>query len=594
MENFVVSARKYRPAHFNTVVGQSSITTTLKNAIRNNQLAHSFLFCGPRGVGKTTCARILAKTINCTNITPDIEACEQCENCRSFNSGQTLNIYELDAASNNGVDDIRNLTDQVRIPPQMGKYKVYIIDEVHMLSAGAFNAFLKTLEEPPSYAIFILATTERHKILPTILSRCQVFSFHRILVEDIANQLDFIAKSEGVEAEQDALHVIAQKADGAMRDALSMFDQVVSFAGKKVTYKAVIDNLNVLDYDYYFRLTDHLLEENIPSALLLFNEVLANGFDGHNFISGVAAHFRNLLVCKDPQTLQLLEMGQNIRERYREQSEKCSQLFLLRALGLVNKCDVAYKNARNQRLQVEFTLMQLTALNAPVIAGEKKNDGLNPVFGIKSGAPSTLAATQTIPVVPANPQPEILQRPADVPPATIEKQQPVAFVEEEKVVLVLEKKQPLKTGVSISSFITRTEEKKTEVVIENNAILSGSFTQEKLESAWLKYAETVRSKRQETDYHSLTMNMPVRLSENKVSFTVYNKMAEERLNSTKTELMGFLRNELQNSVFTLEFILSKEEGAQKIYTSADKFRRLAEINPALTKLKQQFDLDIDF
>ncbi|MCE2772564.1 MAG: DNA polymerase III subunit gamma/tau, partial [Bacteroidetes bacterium] len=288
MDNFVVSARKYRPAHFNTVVGQASITNTLKNAISNNHLAQAFLFCGPRGVGKTTCARILAKTINCTRLTSETEACDECESCVSFNSGQSFNVYELDAASNNSVDDIRNLVDQVRIPPQMGKYKVYIIDEVHMLSSAAFNAFLKTLEEPPSYAIFILATTERHKILPTILSRCQIFNFNRIQVEDIANHLAYIAKNENVNADPDALHIIAQKADGALRDACSIFDQVVSYAGSDLTYKAVIENLNVLDYDYYFKVTDFILANQVPGALLLFNEVLSNGFDGHNFVAGLA------------------------------------------------------------------------------------------------------------------------------------------------------------------------------------------------------------------------------------------------------------------------------------------------------------------
>lgn len=335
MENFIVSARKYRPAYFNSVVGQLPITTTLKNAVKNNQLASAFLFCGPRGVGKTTCARILAKTINCTQLTADTEACNTCESCTSFNNGQAIDIMELDAASNNSVEDIRNLVDTVRIPPRLlesnpNAKKVYVIDEVHMLSAAAFNAFLKTLEEPPRYAIFILATTERHKIIPTILSRCQIFNFNRIQVEDIANHLAFIAKSENVEAEIDALHIIAQKADGALRDACSIFDQVVSFTGANLTYKAVIENLNVLDYDYYFRATDFLFEENIPGSLLLYNEILSKGFDGHNFIAGLAEHFRNLLVCKDAATISLLEVGQNIQKRYKEQSEKTSTPFIAR------------------------------------------------------------------------------------------------------------------------------------------------------------------------------------------------------------------------------------------------------------------------
>ena len=373
MSDFVVSARKYRPATFDTVVGQDGITTTLKNAIKSKHLAQAFLFCGPRGVGKTTCARILAKTINCSNITDKIEACDKCDSCKSFNDGHSLNIYELDAASNNSVEDIRNLISQVSFAPQLGDYKVYIIDEVHMLSQAAFNAFLKTLEEPPKHAIFILATTEKHKILPTILSRCQIFDFHRISVEDIAKHLEFIAKSEKVKAEADALHVIAQKADGALRDACSIFDQLVSFAGNNLTYKAVIENLNVLDYDYYFKITDNILTVNISQSLLIFNEILNNGFDGHHFLTGLAEHFRNLLVCKDASTIQLLEVSAGIRDKYKEQSAKCDQQILMRALSICSKADINYKSSKNSRLLVELTLMQLCSLqNAPANGDEKK------------------------------------------------------------------------------------------------------------------------------------------------------------------------------------------------------------------------------
>ncbi|UTW60724.1 DNA polymerase III subunit gamma/tau [bacterium SCSIO 12741] len=349
MENFVVSARKYRPATFDQVVGQSAITRTLDNAIANNHLAQAFLFCGPRGVGKTTCARILARKINLDGVeNPEDE---------DF----SFNIFELDAASNNSVEDIRNLIDQVRIPPQTGKYRVYIIDEVHMLSQAAFNAFLKTLEEPPEYAIFILATTEKHKIIPTILSRCQIFDFKRIEIPDMVAQLDGIAKKEGVEAEQDALHVIAQKADGAMRDALSIFDQIVSFCGNNITYKDVIENLNVLDYDYYFKLSDHLATGTLPQALLLFDEILEHGFDGHNFINGLAEHFRNLLVCKDEATLKLLLVGDNVKARYAEQAKSIEQEWLLYGLRVISKSDVQYKSSKNQRLLVELTLMQLAS-----------------------------------------------------------------------------------------------------------------------------------------------------------------------------------------------------------------------------------------
>ncbi len=362
MENFIVSARKYRPDSFDTVVAQSSITTTLKNAIKNNQLAHAYLFCGPRGVGKTTCARIFAKTINCSNISPEVEACNECESCKAFNTSRSFNIHELDAASNNSVDDIRLLIDQVRIPPQIGKYSVYIIDEVHMLSSQAFNAFLKTLEEPPKHAIFILATTEKHKIIPTILSRCQIFDFNRIGIADIADHLEYVAKSEGVTAEKEALNVIAQKADGAMRDALSIFDQIVSFSGKDITYHDVISNLNVLDYDYYFKLVDHFLKNEVPDTLLIFDEILNHGFDGHHFINGLSSHLRNLLVCKDAVTVQLLEVGGEIRERFKGQAAVCNSDFLLKALEISNECDMQYKISQNKRLLIELALVRIAQL----------------------------------------------------------------------------------------------------------------------------------------------------------------------------------------------------------------------------------------
>ncbi|NVK65756.1 MAG: DNA polymerase III subunit gamma/tau [Flavobacteriales bacterium] len=370
MSDFVVSARKYRPQTFDTVVGQQSITSTLKNAIKNDHLAQAFLFCGSRGVGKTSTARILAKTINCFNRTEAIEACNECDSCQSFNTGSSLNVYELDAASNNSVEDIRNLIEQVRIAPQLGDYKVYIIDEVHMLSTAAFNAFLKTLEEPPKHAIFILATTEKHKIIPTILSRCQIFDFNRIKVKDIADHLMRIAQNEGIAAEGDALHIIAQKADGALRDALSIFDQIVTFSGNSVTYQDVIDNLNILDYDYYFRIVESAKKEDIPAALLLLNDIIEKGFDGHNFIVGLANHYRNLLVCKDVRTANLLEVSESIQQRYIAQSKEIDAPNLLRALGVLSKADVEYKSSKNQRLLVEMALMQLCSINQEL---QKKN-----------------------------------------------------------------------------------------------------------------------------------------------------------------------------------------------------------------------------
>lgn len=372
MENFVVSARKYRPGTFDSVIGQEHITQTLKNAIKYNHLAHAFLFCGPRGVGKTTCARILAKTINCENIGADFEACNECESCKSFNSNASFNIYELDAASNNSVDDIRGLVDQVRYAPQGAKYKIYIIDEVHMLSSQAFNAFLKTLEEPPSYAKFILATTERHKILPTILSRCQVFDFHRISIENAVVQLRTICASEGITAEDEALHVIAQKADGAMRDALSIFDRIVSFSGKNITYKDVIMNLNILDYDYYFRAVDFMLANDLPNMLVLFDEILTNGFDAQHFLSGFADHLRNLMMCKHENTIKLLEVAKSVAQKFMSQSSQCSQGLLLNGLNLLNKCELDYKSSKNQRLHVELALMKLCHIQSVLDAAALK------------------------------------------------------------------------------------------------------------------------------------------------------------------------------------------------------------------------------
>jgi DNA polymerase-3 subunit gamma/tau len=371
MSDFIVSARKYRPQTFDTVVGQHAITSTLKNAIKTDHLAQAFLFCGSRGVGKTTSARILAKTINCFNRSENIEACDQCDSCQSFNTGNSLNVYELDAASNNSVDDIRALIDQVRVAPQLGNHKIYIIDEVHMLSNQAFNAFLKTLEEPPKHAIFILATTEKHKIIPTILSRCQIFDFNRIKVKDIADHLGSIAIKEEITAEPEALHLIAQKADGALRDALSIFDQIVTFVGTNLSYKSVIENLNILDYDYYFRIIESTQKEDIPSALLLLNDIYEKGFDGHNFIVGLADHYRNLLICKDTRTAKLLEVGESLEQRYIEQSKELDGHLILRALAVLSKTDVDYKASKNQRLLVEMALMQLCSL---LQEQEKKKD----------------------------------------------------------------------------------------------------------------------------------------------------------------------------------------------------------------------------
>ena len=374
MDNYIVSARKYRPATFKDVVGQKALTTTLKHAIENNKLAHAYLFCGPRGVGKTSCARIFAKTINCLNPTADGEACNECESCKAFNEQRSYNIHELDAASNNSVDDIRQLIEQVRIPPQIGRYKVFIIDEVHMLSSQAFNAFLKTLEEPPHHALFILATTEKHKVLPTILSRCQSYDFSRITISDIVEHLQYVASRENIKAEPEALNVIAQKADGGMRDALSLFDQAANYTNGNITYQAIIENLNVLDYDYFFRMTDFILNGNIRGALLLLNEILNKGFDGQNIISGLASHFRDLLVCQDEETIVLFEVGSSIKEKYKNMAKRCPENVLFKALELANNCDLNYKASRNKRLLLELTLIQICQLNKHSEEEKKKNN----------------------------------------------------------------------------------------------------------------------------------------------------------------------------------------------------------------------------
>ncbi|HET6226147.1 MAG TPA: DNA polymerase III subunit gamma/tau [Bacteroidia bacterium] len=597
MENFIVSARKYRPATFNTVVGQSHITNTLKNAIKTGHLAQAFLFCGPRGVGKTTCARILAKTINCTNRTADTEACDQCESCISFNSGASLNVSELDAASNNSVDDIRNLVDQVRYAPQLGTHKVYIIDEVHMLSTSAFNAFLKTLEEPPRHAIFILATTEKHKIIPTILSRCQIFDFNRIQIEDIANHLAYIANNEHITAETDALHIIAQKADGALRDACSIFDQIVSFAGNTITYKAVIDNLNILDYDYYFKVTDALLAQNISASLLLFNEILNNGFDGHNFVAGMGDHFRNLLVSKDTETLQLLEVGKNIKEKYKQQSNSCSLSFLIKGLTLLNKADVQYKASKNQRLQVELALMQLCSIGASAtVEAEKKNHTPEPIAAPQgSAAPVKPASSNPVPSAP----PANTTAPATPVAAPVKAPDPVASTEQQPTVT---KKPIIKSSTpSINQHLTA--EKKTETTAEQGTEISSQapgtqpykdFTLDALHAAWEKYANELKGKGKSNLGIALLSKRPSITEKTTIEFVINNKALEEAINEDKMNFLGFLRKELQNYNLQLNLQLSVTEDKTNLYTATDRYNRLVEKNPMIKKFRQTFDLDIEF
>ncbi len=563
MENFIVSARKYRPQTFDSVVGQQSITNTLKNAILNNHLAQAFLFCGPRGVGKTTCARIFAKTINCENISPNGEACDKCESCVSFNESASFNIHELDAASNNSVDDIRSLVDQVRIPPQVGKYKVYIIDEVHMLSQAAFNAFLKTLEEPPAYAKFILATTEKHKIIPTILSRCQIYDFKRITVDDIAGHLEYVAGREGVQAEPDALHIIAQKADGALRDALSIFDQIVSFGGKHITYKKVIENLNVLDYDYYFKITDAVVNGNVSDTLLIINEIIDNGFDGQHFVIGFGEHLRNLLVCKDEATIQLLEVGANIKNKYKEQARICSVDFLIKALDLNTKCDVNYKVSNNKRLLVELALMQMCSLtNAPQTSKSE---------------PALPAAKKTEPAQykPVQPKPETAVKESEP--------QPVA---KKKIVT------PTDYPGTISISQPSADEKKKEETPEDLSNKpADEFSAEKFDSVWKNYLKSVENDK--NFYATLSKRKP-EINDNIIVLTVDNKVQSGLIKERKPEILDFLRDKLNNYRIQIEPKVVESTATDKPYTSQDKYNKMAEKNPALKNLKDQLSLEIDY
>lgn len=598
MENFIVSARKYRPITFESVVGQLHITNTLKNAIKNNQLAQAFLFCGPRGVGKTTCARILAKTINCLNLTPTHEACGVCDSCISFQNGNSFNFHELDAASNNSVDDIRNLIDQVRIPPQAGKYKVYIIDEVHMLSQSAFNAFLKTLEEPPSYAIFILATTEKHKILPTILSRCQIFDFNRIKVDDMANHLATIAKREEIAFDKDGLHLIAQKADGGLRDALSMFDQIVSFSNRQVTYQSVIENLNILDYDYYFKITDFLLNQNTAAALLLFDEILNNGFDGNNFITGLASHLRNILVCKDSSTVQLLEVSENIKQKYQDQAKAAPASFIISALNIANQCDLNYRVSKNQRLQVELTLIKISHLSQAIILSQsdyvqqmaeqvkKKPENLG--LAQEDNPISTSKAEVKIPMLkPVSEITPILEEPepSSLPAKEPENEPAKSFLPKNNATLIPNLKNP-------SGIKTKEQLKEVPDFIKGEA--KKEFTAKQFIELWGEYSHMAKSQNK-MSLATLMMNYtPVIKADFNVELPVENKFQADEIIKERIDLLNFLRTKLQNFEITLEPVI--EEGAvkKKLYTSTEKYQHMVEKNPKLEEFRKIFNLDFDF
>ncbi|MEO8887258.1 MAG: DNA polymerase III subunit gamma/tau [Mucilaginibacter sp.] len=602
MDNFIVSARKYRPATFETVVGQQHITNTLKNAIKNNQLAQAFLFCGPRGVGKTTCARILAKTINCTNLQPNGEACGECDSCRTFQNGNSFNIHELDAASNNSVDDIRSLIDQVRIPPQGARYKVYIIDEVHMLSQAAFNAFLKTLEEPPQYAIFILATTEKHKILPTILSRCQIFDFNRITVDDMATHLASIAGKENISYETDGLHIIAQKADGGLRDALSMFDQIVSFSDGKVTYRSVIDNLNVLDYDYYFNLTNSLLAEDTAKTLLLFDEILSRGFDGAHFISGLSEHFRNLLVGKDATTLKLLEVSEGIRVKYLQQSQAASISFLLSAMNIANQCDLNYKLSKNQRLQVELALLKMCHLpsvfnlgNMPA-AMPDTNEQLKKKPDTSTTAPLTKPQAP-VPVSMLNEDPapytatKVNKTPAEATPVN-----PVPTLEADKPKTVIPNLNTPSTSVKIPSLkdIGKTAD---EVIKEEDPYIKGTakddFTFDDFLKVWNTHAANIKAQGKMNLFTIFISEVPKMLRPYTFEIVVENKIQEDLFKNEKPDLLNYLRTALRNFDIDVITRIDEQVVVKRPYTSQEKFQHMAAKNPQLLELKKRFNLDFD-
>jgi DNA polymerase-3 subunit gamma/tau len=581
MENFIVSARKYRPATFMSVVGQSALTATLKNAIKNNHLAHAYLFCGPRGVGKTTCARIFAKTINCEHLTEEFEACNECESCRAFNEQRSYNIHELDAASNNSVDDIRTLIDQVRIPPQIGHYSVYIIDEVHMLSASAFNAFLKTLEEPPAHAIFILATTEKHKILPTILSRCQIYDFNRISVNDTVDHLQHVAQKEGITAEAQALNVIAQKADGGMRDALSIFDQVVSFCGTDITYQAVIQNLNVLDYDYYFRLTDVFLENKVKEALLIFNEILNKGFDAHNFVGGLSAHLRDVLMCKDAETVQLLEVADSVKQSYATQAQRCPTDFLYAALAIINDCDLNFRLSRNKRLLTELTLIRLCQLTDKKKNELSEEEILPPIELIPEMHLGQPSVTQS---APAPAQQPVANKPAAAATAT-----PAAKPA---------KKNILSAPPPISISITKPFAKQEETVVQATTKVSTTekqdnpFSADSLEKAWKHFAnEEIPEKTHAKNI--MLNNLPSIEEKHKLKLVIDQILQENSMNEVLPDLLAFLQRNLMNDFIQMEIIVDTTKENTKVMSPQDKFAKMAEANPALLRLKKEFGLEID-
>ncbi len=590
MENFIVSARKYRPTLFDSVVGQSHITTTLKNAIKSNHLAQAFLFCGPRGVGKTTCARILAKTINCQDLGTDGEACGKCTSCHSFQENTSLTIHELDAASNNSVEDIRNLIDQVRYPPQNGKYKIYIIDEVHMLSAAAFNAFLKTLEEPPSYAIFILATTEKHKILPTILSRCQIFDFNRIQWKDMASHLSSIAEKEGITAEPAALELISIKADGGLRDALSMFDLNVTFSTDNALRHAdVLENLHILDSDYYFQLTDFFVNQNHTDALVLLDEIMRKGFDGQQFIAGLSEHFRNLLFAKDPKTLALMELSEENRAKFQAQSAKTSASFLLSAMNLCSQCEIHYKAAKNARLHVELTLLKINYLPS-VYQPTASQPAVEGGAGKKSESKPIAPAAVSAPI-------------GNTPPAPIANTPPVAAAPEPAPVAVMvtqeapaETPRPTSHGLrSAKKVVSNSQAEHAAEVIAQGKVQNEPFTFEELHFVWTQIAQGFKQGNFINKY--VMMNREISLVDSIIHIKVEGEVQMQQFNdSLKLELLGTLREKLKNDTIdiSLDLIAGDVSDKKMIYTQSDKYDFLSQKHPILVEMKQRMGLDHEF
>ena len=610
MEDFIVSARKYRPSTFDTVVGQKSLIVTLKNAILTGKLAHAYLFCGPRGVGKTTCARIFAKSINCEHLTPEGEACNECESCRAFNEQRSYNIHELDAASNNSVDDIRELIDQVRIPHQIGRYKVFIIDEVHMLSTAAFNAFLKTLEEPPRHAIFILATTERHKVLPTILSRCQIYDFTRIEMSDIVEHLAKVASKEGVTTEDAALHVIAQKADGGMRDALSLFDQMVSYTQGNVTYQGVIGSLNILDYDYYFRFTDLFIEHKISETMLLFDEVLRRGFDGGNFITNLTAHLRDLLVSREPATLPLLEVSHDVRERYREQAQKCNERFLIHAIKLCNDCDLNYRVSKNKRLLVELTLIQLSQLTGePDELGSGRGPKrLKPLFQKAVATASASQSNNSRPAQSVAPQPVATAASVantNAAPTTAnhtptsanggnaggQTTRPIVTLRRPTISVRSRVNEPTAAS-GLPTAVTSAAQPSAAVVAPVEAPVEDlPVSDDGVRICWKKFAATL-PKEQNAMAGRLQILRPLLKENLVVEVPVDNRMVADDVRAIRPQLEEFLRRELQNSHISINVIIEEVKSARKILSRVEQYQTIEQHNPAVRKLKELLDLDL--